>query len=210
MMRFDEAKLNGPEMKAANTFGDQRKPASAGVRRSLRSGRISFRLDNRGATAVEFSIVIIPFLMFLSAIIEIGHLYYSAQMLQIAADSIGRPVRTSTLAAGTTIGALIEERLCSRTGGMLRGSFQCDKIRVDIRSPADWRSANMANDYNGMDQTRVSVIAPPGPGQIAIVRVGYPLPEFLNFNFFPGATTDAGGRTVRMISGVAAFRVEPR
>lgn len=197
-------------MKATKSCEDQPNSTSAAARRSLHARCVSFRLDNRGTTAVEFAILIIPFLMFFAAIVEIGHLYYSAQMLQLAADSIGRPIRTSSLAAGTTLGALIEERLCSNSGGMLRGSFRCEMIRVDIRSPADWRSADMTNNYAGMDQARENVIIPPGPGQIAIVRVGYPLPELLNSNLFRNSTTGANGPIVRMISGVAAFRVEPR
>lgn len=169
----------------------------------------AFAHNRSGVTSVEFSLIILPFLMFFGTVLEIGNLYCSSQMLQLAAERIGRPIRTNSRASGATLGALIGATLCGRNGGLLDGSFDCDKIRVDIRSPDDWSHADMSNNYGAM-QKSTDAVAQPAPGRIAIVRVGYPLPQIFNFSLFPGATTDPNGKPVRMIAGVSAFRVEPQ
>ena len=178
-------------------------------RRIAKTIYLSFARDCRGVTSVEFSLIIAPFLMFFGATLEIGNLYYSSQMLQLAAESIGRPIRTNRMDSGATLGALIGAKLCARNGGLLDGSFDCDKIRVDIRSPDEWSQADMSNNYGAM-QKATDAVAPPAPGRIAIVRVGYPLPQIFNISLFPGAATGPNGKPVRMIAGVSAFRVEPQ
>ncbi len=194
----------------AKSFGVIQSPSPrSGACGPGKAQKLSFRNDCRGTTAIEFSILIIPALMFFAAVVEIGFLYYATQRLQLAADSIGRPIRTSSLASVSSMADLIREKLCSNNGGLLKGTFDCDKIRVDIRSPEDWSKADMSNDYDNMQLPSGSV-ALPAPGKVAIVRVGYPLPNFLGFNFFPGSAKDGSGKSVRMISGVSAFRVEPQ
>lgn len=194
----------------AERFEDRQSVSSLScVFRSINRRTRVFRKDCDGSTAIEFPFVILPFLMFFVASVELGQLYFASQKLQQAAESLGRPIRTSTPVDFTSTRELIRQSLCSNEGGPLRGFFDCDKIRVDIRSPSDWSGAEMSNDYDKM-QREGDALSLPEPGRIAIVRVGYPLPDFLNFNFFPGSSTDGNGRPVRMIAGVAAFRVEPR
>lgn len=194
----------------AKSFGVIQSPSPrSGACGPKKVQKVSFRNDCSGSTAIEFSMLIIPALMFFAAVVEIGYLYYASQKVQLAADSVGRPIRTSSLAPVRNIGDLISQKLCSNQGGMLKGIFDCSKIRVDVRSPEDWQSADMSNDYDNM-QTPTDSLSLPAPGKIAIVRVGYPLPDFLGFNLFPGSARDGNGRPVRMISGVSAFRVEPQ
>ena len=104
-----------------------------------------------------------------------------------------------------------------RTGGALHGLFNCSKVRVDIGSPDKWNAANMANEYESLKADRAAALNPPAPGRIAILRVGYPLPEFAGlfgvdssgeFKQITEGTQMHDGRRVRMIMGIAAFRVE--
>jgi len=68
-----------------------------------------------------------------------------------------------------------------------------------------------------LNADRQALANPPAAGRIGILRVGYPKPVF--FNLFgigddheikqiTEGTTIEGGRRVRMIMGIAAFRVE--
>ena len=56
-----------------------------------------FGSARRGATAVEFAFVALPFLTLLFAVLELGMVFLVSTTLQNAADAAGRQIRTGEL-----------------------------------------------------------------------------------------------------------------
>lgn len=178
--------------------------------------RRDFTGNASGAAALEFALIAIPFLSLLFAIMQIGLFFFYTSRLQMAAEISSRKIMTGSIVQGTTVQSFIANELC-QDGGALHGLFDCSKVRVDIGSPDSWNVANIANEYARLKADRAASLNPPAPGRIAILRVGYPLPEF--FSLFgvdssgevqqiTEGTQIHEGQRVRMIMGTAAFRVE--
>lgn len=161
-----------------------------------------------GAAALEFALVAIPFFALLFSMLEVGLFYFYSSQLQMAAELASRDLMMASLAPATTAQKFIDEKLCQK-GGLLGALLDCSKLRIDIGSPDSWKSADVINNYNGFSDDRQATINPPAPGRIGILRIGYPLPEFGGFiGADQTGVVDDKGERVRMIMGIAAFRVE--
>lgn len=167
-----------------------------------------FSRSASGAAALEFALIALPFFALLFATLEIGLFYFFSSQLQMAAELASRELMTGSYASGTTVQKFIDDKLC-QSGGLLRGLLDCSKLRVDIGSPDTWSKADVSNNYTGFDNNLQATINPPAPGRIGILRIGYPLPEFAGL-IGAGDTgiVTLNGERVRMIMGIAAFRVE--
>lgn len=168
----------------------------------------SFAGSISGVAAVEFSLGALPLIALLFAGLEIGLFHFYSSQLQLAAEIASRELMTGMLATDTTLQQFIDQKLCY-AGGPLKNLLDCSQLRVDISSPATWATADVTNNYSGFRNDLRSIITPPQPGAIGIVRVGYPLPEFAGL--IGGGQTGVvyhNGKRVRMIMGIAAFRVE--
>lgn len=185
------------------------------AREGSSAGR-NFTRNVSGVAAIEFALVSVPFFGVLFAVMEIGLFFFYASTLQMATELASRKIMAGTLSPETTVESFINSELCQNKR-LLKGLFDCSKIRVDIGSPNSWSAADVANDYENLNADRKALANPPAPGRIGILRVGYPKPVF--FNLFgigddheikqiTEGTTIEGGRRVRMIMGIAAFRVE--
>jgi Flp pilus assembly protein TadG len=195
-----------------------------GVRRGL--SRRQFIADCGGATAVEFAMVLVPLLGLIAAIFEAGMVYFNNAQLQTVTEIASRALLTNTAVAGQTYQQFIDENICTwqKTGvvakGTLSKSFDCSKIMVDIQSPSNWSGADTANNFYSSPKAGTDVISLPASGQIAVVRVAYPmsvLATILTGGVLSGQTigrSTAGqvqynGAATHMLFGVYAFRVEP-
>jgi len=70
------------------------------VRRSrLIEAFATFMRARRGATAVEFAFVALPFLILLFGIIELGGVFMASTTLEIATDRAARQIRTGEFQA---------------------------------------------------------------------------------------------------------------
>ncbi len=167
-----------------------------------------FARSASGAAALEFALVALPFFALLFATLEIGLFYFYSNQLQMAAEIASRELLTGSLASGTTVQKFIDEKLC-QNGGLLNGLLDCSKLRVEIGRPDNWSAADVSNNYAGLDDDRTALVNPAAAGRISILRIGYPLPEFAGLI---GAENTGivvhNGQRVRMIMGIAAFRVE--
>lgn len=167
-----------------------------------------FARSASGAAALEFALVALPFFTLLFATLEIGLFYFYSSQLQMAAEIASRELLTGSLASGTTVQQFIDNKLC-QSGGLLNGLLDCSKLRVEIGRPDNWSAADVSNDYAGLDDNRTALINPAAAGSISILRIGYPLPEFAGLIGAPNTgVVEHNGQRVRMIMGIAAFRVE--
>ncbi|WP_457797130.1 TadE/TadG family type IV pilus assembly protein [Methylocystis sp. S23] len=199
------------------------------TRLSLLAKRLSrrgFLADVKGTTAIEFAMISVPFLGLIGAIFETGAVYFRTAQLQMATETASRAVLTHSTDPGLTYKQFVDKNVCTwkATGavkpGTLSTMFDCDKIMVDVRSPASWGAAETSNSFYSTPNAGSSVINMPAPGQIAIVRIVYPMTVIsglLGGGVFKG---DSYGQIhtgqmrynsawTYMLMGIAAFRVEP-
>jgi Flp pilus assembly protein TadG len=192
-----------------------------------RSGsRKGFFRDERGTTAIEFAMISVPFLGLIGAIFETGTIYFRTAQLQMATETASRAVLTHSTAAGLTYKQFIDQSVCTWQSsgtvkpGTLSTMFDCSKIMVDIRSPTNWGIADTGNNFYNTPNPTSQVINMPAPGQIAIVRIAYPMTaisSILGGSVFKGTTfgpvrsgqVQYNSAWTTMLMGIAAFRVEP-
>ncbi|WP_442756779.1 TadE/TadG family type IV pilus assembly protein [Methylocystis sp. JAN1] len=185
-----------------------------------------FLADIRGTTAIEFAMISVPFLGLLGAIFETGSIYFRTAQLQMATETASRAVLTHSAASGMTYQQFIDNNVCTWQAsgkvklGTLSTMFDCSKLLVDIRSPPSWGAADTGNSFYSTPNARSSVINMPAAGQIAIVRIVYPMTVIfgmLGGGVFTGNTigqiragqTQYNSAWTYMLMGIAAFRVEP-
>jgi len=188
--------------------------------------RGGFLADRAGATAVEFAMIAVPFLGLIGAIFETGAIYFRTAQLQMATETASRAVLTHSTAANLTYKQFVDNNICTwKTQGVVKPGtlstmFDCDKIMVDVRSPASWGAADTGNNFYNSPNPGASVIAMPAAGQIAIVRIAYPMTVIsgiLGGGVFKGQTygqirtgqVQYNSAWTNMLMGIAAFRVEP-
>jgi Flp pilus assembly protein TadG len=180
----------------------------------FRAARRRFARDRKGAVAIEFAMVIVPFLGLLAAIFQTGLFYFQSAQLQTATELASRAVLTHTTASGLTYQNFVDTYVCPNLSSM----FKCSSLSIDIRSPANWAAADMTNNIYASPNPLTNTINMPAAGQIAVVRIAYPIPAYLaiiagNFAGALGKSTGGqvtvSGAKVYMIMGVAAFMVEP-
>lgn len=183
-------------------------------------------LETGGASAVEFGLIVVPFLALLLSIFDTGFMYWSSEGLQVAVQDASRNLLTGT-AQGASIATADQFRttyLCPSTGTRLLPSFiDCSKLIIDVRSYArsysTFSTLDTANDFYASGATRQ--FCPGHAGAITVVRVAYPMPVFLPtivgttnamirvltvglFSGVPGTT----GYT-HLLLGTAVFQTEP-
>lgn len=93
-----------------------------------------WRRDERGATAVEFGMVAMPFFMFCFGVLGVGLHYFSTNSLEHAVETAARKIRTGQAQnSGMTAGEF-KALVCSEASG----AIDCSKLRVHVQSGDDW------------------------------------------------------------------------
>jgi Flp pilus assembly pilin Flp len=89
------------------------------------------RRDDSGATAVEFAMVSVPFLMMLFGIIAVGLFFYTTFSLENAIETAARPIRTGE--AQTT--GMTRDQFKATVCTQLPPYVDCDgKLRINVQS----------------------------------------------------------------------------
>ena len=179
---------------------------AAGAARLLRARGVR-RLARRedGTAAVEFAIVVAPFLALVFAIIETGIVFFAGQTLETAVADASRLIITGQAQAQGFTQAKFKEAMCARIFGL----FDCaNGVSIDVRTSTSFSSTDMSKPVNAQGQLQTDNFAytPGGPGQIVVVRAVYAWPVYvslLGFNL-----SDLSG-SKRLLMATAAFRNEP-
>ena len=145
-----------------------------------------FARETRAASAVEFGLVVVPFLGLLLTIIETGFVVWTSEGLQTAVSDAARNLLTGAVQtqAIATADQFRTTYICPATGPRILPSFiDCSKLIIDVRSfpvPAAYSvfaTLDVANDFYASTATRL--FCPGNAGAITVVRVAYPMPVFL-------------------------------
>jgi len=172
-----------------------------------------FARHQKGAAAVEFALVAIPFLALLFAIIETALVFFAGQTLETAASDAGRLLMTGQAQqdVSPTTGnvgftqADFKNAVCSYLAGAM---FKCDDIVVNVTNFADFASVNNAPSpvANGQLDTSKMGYNPGGPNCIIAVQLYYKWPIYVSLLGDNLANLSGGNR---LLVATSVFRNEP-
>jgi Flp pilus assembly protein TadG len=187
----------------------------------------TFKRDQSGATAVEFGLVAMPFIMMMAAIIDVGSYYLALNALDRGLDDASRFVRTGeaqTQGIISSVGVLdpksvaaFKQKVCDKASEA-GGNIDCSKMVVLMASATSW--ADIANaDQSCTTGTSPNAVLKPsatasaaltsyvaGTSAFVIVTICYPweMAKFLPFAKL-GNLQDGS----MLLQSSSAFQVEP-
>ncbi len=177
--------------------------ALARIRRRI--AKLRFRCNESGAAAVDFALVLLPFLMVLMAIIESGLVLLAGSVLDTATANSARLILTGQAQSAGWSVTQFKNSVCANLTVM----FNCSgALYIDVEHYSSFSSISLpaVTDANGNLLPNNFNFSPGNPGDIVVVRLIYQWPIFasaLGIGLVNGA-----GNTYTLVS-TAAFRNEP-
>ena len=181
----------------------------ANFARRLLPGRAarSFVRRQDGGAAIEFSLVALPFLALIFAIMETALVFFANQTLEAAATESARLIMTGQAqSAGYTQSTFKDQVVCAylKSGVSL---FDCTNgVQVDVKSYSSFSAINTAPPIkNGKLDTTNLAYTPGGAGDIVVVRLYYEWPIYVSLlgNNLANLGSD------RLLVATSVFRNEP-
>jgi len=171
-----------------------------------------FVKDSKGATAVEFALIALPFFALIVALVQAFLLFFAQSLLENAVRKSARQILTGQVQsadASMTQAAAIaafHNTVCNNAAVL----FTCSGLMVDVQVANNWTSANtgmptLTYDTNG-NVSNSWQFNPGNAGDIVVVRVIYLWPVFFGPIAFNLANQPNG---TREIMASAAFQNEP-
>jgi Flp pilus assembly protein TadG len=159
-----------------------------------------------GAAAVEFAIVVAPFLALVFAIIETAIVFFAGQTLETAIADASRLILTGQAQQQNFDGQAFKQAVCQRIFGL----FDCQNgIKIDVQKYSNFAGGNLAKPLDAQGNLQANfgtAYDPGGPGEIVIVRAVYEWPVYVQLLGFNLADMSNGKR---LIMATASFRNEP-
>ena len=164
--------------------------------------------DTRGVTAVEFGLLIFPFLMLLFAILESGLQLFVTSALDNAVRKESRALQIGEAQSAQMSAGAFKKAICEQ----LPMPGACDNLKIDVRTVSDWATITTRFSNSSESDRRLKAIdgSPQfclaTDHQIVLVRAFLKLPVISGFWLVsgPDATPDTRGVTANHL-----FRVEP-
>lgn len=120
-----------------------------------------------GAVAVEFALILAPFLLLFFGLMELAVIYFAAMTLENAVVDSGRAIRTGQITSKNEA-ADFKALVCKRVSWMEGG---CDgALRLDVRTVSTFASTN------ALDTPKTPCWNPGGPSSLVLVRAYYDWP----------------------------------
>jgi len=183
--------------------------------------RRGFARDEKGATAVEFGLLALPFFSILAAILETSVVLLSSQVLEGAVHDISRLVRTGQAQQSAMTADRFKELVCGRVYGLFP---DCSLLHVevevidafgeiDISPPVNWSCSAPKPGQTEAEAraecaawTRPEIFDMGGGSEIVTVQVYYKWPIIVPFGGL-GLGNLPDGR--RLMGAATVFRNEP-
>ncbi|QUD86750.1 TadE/TadG family type IV pilus assembly protein [Phenylobacterium montanum] len=167
-----------------------------------------FSRGERGAAAVEFALIALPFFALLMGIIEVGMIFLISTTLEDATNLAARQIRIGAMQSQATpeTASAFQAAICSHLTWL--GSSCASNLEVDVRTFSQFQSVTLPNPIaSGKLQPQSQLqFRMGGPGEIVLVRAYYPWN--LIAPHIDGMTAQtSGGQT--LITATATFRNEP-
>jgi Flp pilus assembly protein TadG len=167
-----------------------------------------FLRNRRAGAAVDFALVVFPFLMVLMVMINSALILLAGQVLQTAATSAGRLVLTGQAQNANNTAAQFKSNVCASLTVM----FNCASnlyIDVESTSTSSFSGINLANptNSNGTLNTAGFGYSLGNPGDLVIVRLIYQWP--IAGSGLVGALMNPISPNNYTLVATVAFRNEP-
>ena len=179
--------------------------SAAQVRRRLLRSRLIRRFVRHqdGSSAVEFSLVALPFLALLFAIIETAMVFFAGQTLEAAAADSARLIMTGQAQTKNFSASDFKTQVCNRIYGL----FDCaNGVYVDVKTYSSF-SAVTATPVTASNFNTGNMSYSPGTvGDIVVVSLYYQWPIIV-----PNLGNDLSNLNgnKRLLAATSVFRVEP-
>lgn len=179
-----------------------------GLTSTIRSRLAAFACARDGATAVEFAMVALPFLMLLCAVFEAGVLTLSQQTLSNGVDRAGRSVFTGAFQEGydgTAAAERFRTALCN--GPTL---FNCADVKVEVTTSKTFAALSASDPYDAtakaLSSTFGSKFQCPTGNDVVTIRAAVVVPRFFTILDLSPRKIGASGQ---LIVATSVFRAEP-
>jgi Flp pilus assembly protein TadG len=196
-------------------FGSlQRRIATKAKQFAVRPKASRFLRNDKGAAAIEFAIVAMPFLALLFAIIETALVFFAGQVLETAVADKGRQILTGQAQTGLVNLASIDDfknAVCDEVKTLFGGGC-ASQIIVDVRTYPTFAAAGqdlgkpLIKDGD-VDPSFTPQYVIGGPGDIVVARVIFKWPLVVP-NLLQNLGNVTSG-TERLLGATAAFKNEP-
>ena len=163
--------------------------------------------DIRGAVAIEFALVMLPFCLLIFGIIEIAILYMAAMSLEDAVSTAGRQIRTGIVQSSGNSAAQLQmfrEKFCNEVATVVACN---DKLTIDVRSFTSFSSVTFTPLIDEDTGELVPTTFTPGAGgTINLVRVAY---SYKIMTPLLGQFLGDGSNNTKILEASTVFRNEP-
>ena len=175
------------------------------IRRLLSAQLRRFGKHRKGSTTVEFSLVFLPFMALLFAIIETAIVFFAGQALETVVANSARLILTGQAQNGGFDQTAFKTAVCNNVTGL----FDCaNGIQVDVRKFTSFGAINLPTptlNANGQFTPESFVFQPGVQGDIVVVRLFYQYPIYMQL--WNPNLVNSGGK--HLLVATAAFRNEP-
>jgi Flp pilus assembly protein TadG len=184
-----------------------RKALKRKVRRlARRASPRRFARHQRGAVAVEFGLILLPFLALMFGIMETALVFFADQTLETAVADSARLIMTGQAQTQSLTAATFKNAVCARIYGL----FDCQNgvyVNVQTYSSFGGISYTPPLDSHGNLVSSNFVYQPGGPGDIVVVQLFYQWPIYVSLMNLSNLSNMSGHN--RLLVATAAFRNEP-
>lgn len=165
--------------------------------------RARFLVDRRGAVAMEFAIVSIPFFLLLFAILEMALMFFVGQVLDTATVSASRLIRTGEAKAQSLSKDQFKTKICE---GMVNLVDCGTRLYVDVQSYSSFTAYAPTSPLDKDGNISVTKYTNGNKSEIIVVRAFYAWP--ILFDFLARSTTRLASGD-QLLGAVVAFQTEP-
>ena len=159
-----------------------------------------------GSVAVEFGLILLPFLALVFGIMETALVFFADQTLETAVADSARLIMTGQAQTQNLTAATFKNAVCARIYGL----FNCaNGVYVNVQTYSSFGSITYMPplDTNGNLVTSNFVYQPGGPGDIVVVQLFYQWPIYVSLMNLSKLSNMTGNS--RLLVATAAFRNEP-
>ncbi len=170
---------------------------------ALRTTRRFARKED-GAAAIEFGIVVIPFMMLVFAIMETAMVFFAGQTLETAVADSSRLIMTGQAQTQGMNQAAFKNAVCARVFGL----FDCaNGLHVDVKTHKTWAEIDPKLPIGADGKFQNNTGYQPGAAEeIVVVRLFYQWPIYTSFAVLKNMS---GQPEQRLLAAAIAFRNEP-
>ncbi len=159
-----------------------------------------------GAVAVEFGLILLPFLALMFGIMETALVFFADQTLETAVADSARLIMTGQAQTQSLDATTFKNAVCARIYGL----FNCQSgVYVNVTTYSSFGSISYSPplDANGNLVTSNFTYSPGGPGDIVVVQLFYQWPIYVSLMNLNKLSNMSGNK--RLLVATAAFRNEP-